>query len=199
MSKKYLAEFVGTFALSFIVIAALSAGVSVPLVVPVIAALTLGLFVYTIGSVSGCHINPAVTLGLASVKKISLNEAMMYIVAQVFGAAIAIVVAKFFTLGLPTPAAGIFDIRLFLAEALGTAVFTFGIAAVVKEKVHASMSGMVVGGSLLLGVLFSSLSGASGILNPAVAFALNSVTLVYILAPIVGSVVGFKLSYYLSK
>jgi glycerol uptake facilitator-like aquaporin len=111
----------------------------------------------------------------------------------------AIVVAKFFMVALPTPAAGMFDIHLFLAEALGTAVFTFGIAAVVKEKVHTSMSGVVVGGSLLLGVLFSSLAGASGILNPAVAFALNSVTLVYILAPIVGSIAGFKLSYYLSK
>lgn len=199
MSKKYLAEFVGTFALSFIVIAALAAGVSAPLVVPVIAALTLGLFVYTIGSVSGCHINPAVTLGLVSVKRITPTEAVMYIVAQIFGAAMAIAAAKLFTLALPTPAVGVFDIRLFMAEALGTAVFTFGIAAVVKEKVHASMSGVVVGGSLLLGVLFSSLAGASGILNPAVAFALNSVTLVYILAPIVGSVAGFKLSYYLAK
>lgn len=199
MSKKYLAESVGTFALSFIVIAALAAGVASPLVVPVIAGLTLGLFVYTIGSVSGCHINPAVTLGLFSVKKISLKTAALYIVAQIFGAAMAIVAAKFFALALPTPAVGVFDLHLFVAEALGTAVFTFGIAAVVKEKVHASVSGLVVGGSLLLGVLFASLAGASGILNPAVAFALNSVTLVYILAPIAGSIVGFQLAAYLSK
>ncbi len=199
MSKKYLAESVGTFALSFIVIAALAAGATVPLVVPVIAALTLGLFVYTIGLVSGCHINPAVTLGLVSVKRLTIKEATYYIIAQIFGAAMAIVAAKFFSLELQTPAVGVFDLHLFVAEALGTAIFTFGIAAVVKEKVPASMSGVVVGGSLLLGILFSSLAGASGILNPAVAFALNSVTLVYMLAPIVGSIVGFQLSYYLSK
>lgn len=63
MYKKYFAELVGTFTLSFVVFEAVAAGVAVPLPVPVIAALTLGLFVYTIGSILGCHLNPAVTVG----------------------------------------------------------------------------------------------------------------------------------------
>ena len=199
MSKKYLAEFVGTFALSFIVIAALAAGVTAPLAVPVIAGLTLGLFVYTIGSISGAHINPAVTLGLASIKKISVKDAAFYIFAQVFGAAMAIVLAKFFVLTMPVPATGVLDMQIFMAEAFGTFFFTFGIAAVVLGKVPTSMSGVIVGASLLFGVLVASLAGASGILNPAVAFALNSVTIVYMLAPIVGSLIGFQLASYLHK
>ena len=72
MSKKYIAEFVGTFALSFVVLSALASTDVLPLAVPVIAGLTLALFVYTIGSISGCHINPAVTLGLLSINKINL-------------------------------------------------------------------------------------------------------------------------------
>ena len=199
MSNKYLAECIGTFALSFIVIAAVGAGTMVPLVVPVIAALTLGLFVYTVGSISGAHLNPAVTIGLLSIKKIEPKTAAFYIIAQIFGAAMAIVAAKLLLLTMPVPAMGVFTVQMFAAETLGTLFFTFGIAAVVKGSVPNQMSGLVVGASLLFGILISSLSGASGILNPAVAFALNSVTLVYILAPIIGSVLGFQLYKYISK
>ena len=199
MPKIYIAEFVGTFALSFIVIATLAAGVTAPLSVPVIAGLTLGLLVYIIGSISGAHINPAVTIGLASIKKISVKDAVLYIVAQVFGAAMAIVLAKFFVLTMPVPATDVWDVHIFMAEALGTCFFTFGIAAVVLGKVPTALSGVIVGASLLFGILVSLLAGASGILNPAVAFALNSVTVVYMLAPIVGSLAGFQLASYLHK
>ena len=78
-------------------------------------------------------------------------------------------------------------------------MFALGVATVVRGGVPTQMSGIVVGGSLLLGVLASALSGAAGILNPAVALALNAVTAVYILAPIVGAVVGFQLQQYLTK
>ena len=81
---------------------------------------------------------------------------------------------------------------LFFAEALGAFFFAFGIAAVVYGKVSDHMSGLVIGGSLLLGILMASFSGSAGILNPAVAFALNSLSAVYILGPVVGAVVGFN-------
>ncbi len=198
MSKKYLAEFIGTFALSFIVLAAAAFSGSLPMAVPLIAALTLGLFVYSIGPVSGCHINPAVTLAQLSVKKISIKDAVGYMAAQVAGALVAIFVANLFTISI-LAAGSAFDGKVFTAEMLGAFFFNFGIASVVYGKAKEQMSGLVVGGSLLLGVLAASLAGASGILNPAVALALGSATPVYILAPIVGAVLGFQVYRFVAE
>lgn len=197
MSKKYLAEFIGTFGLSFIVLLAVSFVGSLPIAVPLIAALTLGLFVYSIGPVSGCHINPSVTLAQLSVKKISVKEAVGYIVAQLAGALVAVMVAKMLVVVSPV-AGAVYSNKVFMAEMLGAFFFNFGIASVVYGKAKEQMSGLVVGGSLLLGVLVASLSGASGILNPAVAYALGSATAVYILAPIVGAVLGFQVYRFLA-
>jgi aquaporin Z len=199
VNKKYIAEAIGTFALAFVVLASVSVANTGALVlpVPVIAGLTLALFVYTIGPISGSHINPAVTIGLLSVKKISTQEALMYVLAQLLGAVVALAVASLFMITAPTNSIP-FDIRVFIAEALGTAFFTFGIASVVYGNVKDIMSGLVIGWSLLLGILIASLAGAFGILNPAVAFAVNAVSLVYILAPIVGAVAGFNAYVYIA-
>jgi glycerol uptake facilitator-like aquaporin len=199
MKNKYIAEFVGTFALSFVVLAAVSQVVPLPVAIPVIAGLTLGLFVYSIGGVSGAHINPAVTIGLWSIQKISNRDALFYIMAQIFAAAVAIVLAR--TLLMPTPeaVAETFMAPLFFAEALGAFFFAFGIAAVVYGKVADSMSGVVVGGSLTLGILIASFAGSAGILNPAVAFALNAVSIMYVFAPIFGAVAGFHAYRYLTN
>lgn len=198
MYKKYIAEAIGTFALSFIVLEAVSLKGAVPLPVPVIAGLTLGLFVYTIGSLSGCHINPSVTLGLLSIKKISIKDGAGYIIAQCAGAVGAVLLAQVFV--IVRPLAGdlfAFDLTVFCAEVLGTFFFTFGIASVVYGKAKEQMSGIVVGLSLLLGVLIASFAGSAGILNPAVAFALNAISITYVLAPIVGSIIGFQTYTYL--
>jgi glycerol uptake facilitator-like aquaporin len=197
MYKKYIAETIGTFALSFIVLLATACIVGkAPIAVPVIAGLTVLLFVYTIGPVSGCHMNPAVTLGLLSVKKISGVDAFRYIVSQFAGAVVAVVFAKVFLVSASVVSASFLP-SVFLAELIGAFFFNIGIAAVVFKKVDDDMSGVVIGGSLLLGLLFSSLAGAAGILNPAVAFALNHVSLMYMLAPIVGAVMAYKVYTYL--
>ena len=83
---KYLAELFGTFGLALAVSLA-AAGSYLP--TPVIAALTLGLFVYTIGHISGTHLNPAITAGALSIGKIRWQEAIGYWVAQFLGAGLA--------------------------------------------------------------------------------------------------------------
>ncbi len=198
MFKKYLAEFIGTFTLSFAVLVALAFTGALPIAVPLIAGLVLGIFVYTIGSISGTHINPSVTIGLYSIKRISLYDAVHYIVAQILGALLAILVANMLDITSPiTP--DNFSWAIFLAEMIGAFLFNFGIASVVYGKVSDIVSGLVIGGSLTLGIIVASLSGANGILNPAVALALNSLTILYILAPIAGSLVAYQTYKYLVK
>lgn len=190
MNKKLFAEALGTFTLALAVLA--SVNTDSILVTPVIAGLVLGLFVYTIGAKSGSHINPAVTAGLWSLGKINTNDAISYIVAQLVGGGLALVVAGIFMNGAglgSAPESGL----VFLAELIGMIVFTFGIASVVYGKVNDTASGLVIGGSLILGIIIAAHLGSSGILNPAVALALGSFNFSYVLSAVLGSVLGMRL------
>lgn len=186
--KKYLAEFIGTFGLTLVV--ALSLAGKFPVPTPVLAGLTLMLFVYSIGAISGCHINPAVTLALWSLKKIKGMEVLGYIIAQFLGAGLAYWVGRAMITIPPVVAQN--NWAVFGAELLGTALFTFGIAAVVHEKVPAQMSGVVVGGSLLMGISIAA-TISNGVLNPAVAFGVGSFSLAYVMGPIAGAMAGMWL------
>ncbi|MBX4201177.1 aquaporin [Candidatus Parcubacteria bacterium] len=192
--KKYLAEALGTFALTLVVALSLSAKFSVA--TPVLAGLVLMLFVYTIGDMSGSHINPAVTVGLWSIKKIKNNEVVLYVVAQFFGAAAALLLVSF-TVGIaPLPVTN--SLMVGLAELVGAFFFGFGIASVVYGRTPALFSGVVIGGSLLLGIAIAATLGSNGVLNPAVAFGIQSFNLVYILGPIAGSVLGMQAYKYIN-
>jgi aquaporin Z len=89
--KKYTAELVGTFVLVFggVGSAVLAGGKIGYLGVSFAFGLSLLAMVYTIGPISGCHINPAVTFGLLVSKKIGAKDAVAYMIAQVIGAVIA--------------------------------------------------------------------------------------------------------------
>src|SRR3989344_4260366 len=199
--KKYFAELLGTFLLTLVVSLSLSGNFPVP--TPVLAALVLGLFVYTAGHISGAHINPAVTIGVWSMRKISLKDAVIYIVAQLIGATLAIyaVGALYQEFGFNLNLQSTWDVSVGLAEFFGTVFFTFGIAAVVSGKVPVDAQGVVIGGSLLLGLSIAA-SQSLAILSPAVALAFLGASPalgVYILAPVLGSVVGMNLFRSLSK
>ncbi len=85
-----------------------------------------------------------------------------------------------------------------LAELLGAALFLFGIAAVVLGAVPAAASGLVIGGSLFLGIHFAAHT-SNGVLNPAVALGIGSFSLAYIWGPIAGAIVGALLYRLLSS
>lgn len=185
--KKYIAEAFGTFTLCLVVFLSSSGQASV--LTPLLAALCLGLFVYTIGSISGCHINPAVTIGLLSVKKIELKEASKYIIAQFIGAIFATLVLSQLKISINPIVTG--GVKEAIAEGLGIVIFSFGIATVVYGKAIQSVSGLIVGGSLLLGIIIASMMGSAGILNPAVALALHAFQPTYLIGEIIGAVIGF--------
>jgi glycerol uptake facilitator-like aquaporin len=151
------------------------------------AGVTLGIFVYVAGSTSGAHINPAVTIALASIHKIDGKQAIAYIVAQLAGAFLALKIFQGFNDFTGDMVASNNGVMFF--EAIGTFVLLFGISAVVHGKVDKAATGAAVGGSLLIGIMIAAQASA-GVLNPAVALALWSVNPATILGPIAGAIAG---------
>ncbi len=187
--NKYIAELVGTFILATAVSLSISSKFPVP--TPVIAGLALGVCVYTLGAISGTHINPAITIGLAAIGKISPKDAGVYLVMQFLGGGLTIPVGRFFFPG-GTGVAAMDSGAVFVAEMLGTFLLAIGVAAVVHGEAPGPASGLTIGGSLLLGISFTA-GASNGVLNPAVALGIGSLSLTYVLAPIVGSVAAMLL------
>lgn len=185
-SHALAAELIGTFLLTLTV--SVSVAGHLPLPAPVVAGLTLGVIVFLFGGMSGAHVNPAVTIGLLSVKKISASAAAAYIVAQVLGALIAMFLSQFLT-GTTTGITAGDSPLIAVSEAIGAAILVLGVSSVVHKKTPEDASGFVIGASLLLGALTAS-AGSNGIVNPAVAIGLGSISWSYILGPVVGGIVA---------
>ena len=191
--KKYIVEILGTFVLVLVVGLSLVGTFAVS--TPVLAGLVVMIFVYAVGHISGGHFNPAITIGAWSIKKIRAQDALLYIVSQCLGAGIALLVVSA-TVGVPSVSV-VANQTVALAEFLGMLMFSFGVASVMYEKAPRDFSGIVAGGSLLLGITIAVLLGSNGVLNPAVAFGIGSFNIVYAFAPIVGSVIGMQAYKYL--
>ena len=83
-----------------------------------------------------------------------------------------------------------------VAEAVGTFILVFGVSSVALKKIDNDASGLVVAGSLFLGLMLAGVM-SNGILNPAVAIAFGSVSWMYMLGPVVGGIVGAQVYNYL--
>lgn len=160
--KKYLAEMAGTMVLVLMGCGvATSVGCGEPagvLATAVAFGLAVVAMAYTIGGISGCHINPAITLGCLLAKRISGKDAIMYIVFQVIGAFIgsAILFALTSTTGVEgtganmcqagvTPAGGL------IAEVVFTCVFVLVVLGTTDSKKGAgNFAGLAIGLSLVL-------------------------------------------------
>ncbi len=205
----YLAEFVGTLVLVLAItgFVAASPATSLDLLgLAVVHGLALMGIVYTVGSISGAHVNPAVTLALLAIKKISGRDAGLYIVVQVLGGVAGALLAKAFFLdsgsGVNYGAPGINDAYLqdgsvvlaFLAEAAGAFILVWAImGTAVNPNAPKGVAGAAIGGALALGVLiFGPATGASfnpaRWLGPALASGTWDDAWLYVLAPIAGAV-----------
>ena len=199
--KKYLAEFIGTFVL--VLFACGTAAVVKCDTLPgyLLTALAFGLVIvamaYSVGNVSGCHINPAVSLAMLISGKISVADFCGYVIAQFAGATAGAAVLMAFVgkeSGLGTNA--LFEGKIvasLLIEVILTFVFVFAILGVTSKVENGSVAGLVIGLSLtlvhILGIHFTGTS-----VNPARSFgpavlvggdALKNVW-VFIVAPLVG-------------
>lgn len=194
--NKYIAELFGTFTLVLIVMLSVSGKFPIP--TPILAASVLGTFVYTIGSISGSLINPAVTIGLWSINKLSNKDTVLYIIAQFAGALLAMFVS-YVLVGAALIQMPPTTLIMGLGELFGTLLLTFGVASVVYGKVHKETSGIVVGASLFVGVAVASVMGSSGIINPAVSLGVGLFNPIYLVGQIIGGILGFWIFKLLEK
>ena len=193
--NKYLAELFGTFTLVLIVTLSLSGKFPVP--TPILAAMVLGTFVYTIGAISGAQINPAVTIGVWSIKKITAKDALFYIISQFLGAFAALFVATAIV-GARPPQMPAATWVMGLGELIGTMLLTFGVASVVFGKTDKLISGVVVGASLFIGIATAGVMGSAGVLNPAVSLGVALFNPFYIAGQVIGGILGFRVYTFLS-
>ncbi len=188
-----VAELLGTFTLTFAVLSVSKSAIGIPYFVAIGAGLTLAILVLTIGKTSGAHVNPAVTFGMWTVKKISTVEALLYIAVQFMGAAFAWRLYTYFiNSSIPNIAGKDFNWRILIAEAVGTLLFTFGIAAATYQKYEGGKLAATIGGSLIVGIVVAS-AISNGVLNPAVALGIQSWSKEYVIGPLIGAFFGVNL------
>ena len=205
--RKSLAEFFGTFAMVFagtgaIVINAESGGAITHLGV----ALTFGLIVlamiYTLGDVSGAHLNPAVTVAFAAAGLFPFASVLLYLAAQISGALLASLTLHFLfpqnpTLGATLPAG--LPMQSFVLEIILSGLLMFVILNVSHgSKEKGITAGIVVGSVIALEALFAGpICGASmnpaRSLGPAIVSGHLEHLWIYLAAPVLGMLLAIPL------
>jgi len=229
LAKKFLAELIGTFTLCFM-------GCGTAMLVGcdaangggyILTALAFGLSIvamaYSIGNISGCHVNPAVSLAVFLRKGLKPVEFLFYVIGQIIGAVAGVsLVGIIFQMGSVTDMTGGFGANGlagvngsfgagFLVEVVLTFIFVTTILGVTSDKFkHGSFGGLIIGLTLtfvhLVGI---GLTGCS--VNPArsLGSAIVAATagntgpmacvIVFIAAPLVGAAIAAAFYSYLEK
>lgn len=219
--KKYLAEIIGTF--SLVLFGCGAAVISGNAQVGPSGAGLLGISIafgfavvamaYAIGGISGCHINPAVTVGVLVAGRMTVKDAVGYIIAQLIGATLGAGILYLIVSGRPDFTMGEWALgsngwgegylgnytlaSAFVAEAVFTCLFLFVILAVTSKYGNSTMAGLAIGVTLMLiHLVVIPVTGTS--VNPARSFgpaifaggqALSQLWLFFI-APVLGAVVA---------
>ena len=172
--KKYITEFIGTFFLVFVIGMVVLGGKGD--FAPLAIGSTLMVMIYAGGHISGAHYNPAVTLAVLIRGKISVAEAIRYMIVQIIGACIAsLIVIYFINDKVPAQAPVMHNIpKSLLAEFLGTFALAYVVLNVATAKGTSGNSyyGLAIGFTVLAMALAMS-AVAAGAFNPAVAIGVS--------------------------
>ena len=212
-----IAEFIGTFLLAATVIAGQGQ--------PILVLFALVGIALTIGALSGSYVNPALTIAGWVTKRLTGLRALGYVVAQILGAMLALVLLNSYVSSSASEASSMFQqATLFKAAALpagkeglvlgaeliGTALFGFAFAAATRMALDRTARSLTIGLGLYVGLMIAgsmaAVIGATAVLNPAVAVALQGISFntawplaIYGLAAIVGATIGFLLHDFLAS
>ncbi|MEK5303506.1 aquaporin [Bacillus sp. FSL R10-2201] len=209
MLKKAIAEFIGTFVLVLFGTGVAVIGGGIEGIGTLGIAMAFGLSIvamaYSIGTISGCHINPAVSIAMFINKRMNAMELSYYLLAQIsgglLGTATLVTILRSAKLPLDNLGQNSFGTLglsgAFLVEFILTFVFVLVIVAVTGKKGSSSLAGLVIGFTLvLIHLLGIPLTGTS--VNPARSIApalfaggeAISQLWVFIVAPIFGGIVA---------
>src|SRR5690348_10146951 len=216
---RYAAELFGTFVLVFAGLGtAVLAGSQVGNVGVALAfGLALLAMAFSVGPVSGCHINPAVTLGMLISRRMSGKQAVGYWIAQIIGAIVAAAVVLFIANGAPggySPAATGFAANgyavhspghfstgaCFAAEMFLTMLLVFTVLGATDDRAPAGFAGIPIG-LILTTMILAGIPVTNGSFNPARSigpavfvggWALQQLWL-FIVAPMVGGALAARL------
>jgi aquaporin Z len=221
-AKKYVAELIGTFVLVFMGCgSAVFAGSNIGFVgISFAFGLSVLAMVYAIGGISGCHINPAISISMFAAGKMKLKDMLIYVAAQCIGAIIAAALIYGIAMGRPgyrlavnglgqngydtASPAGFSMASGFIAEAVLTFIFLLVIFGSTSEKAPKGFAGISIGLSLVLihlvGIPITGTSvNPARSLGPAVimgvldgGIALNQLWLFWV-APIIGGLLASSL------
>ena len=209
--KKYIAETLGTFSLLFcgtgaIIINEQTNGT----ITHVGVAMTFGLIVmamiYSLGNISGAHLNPAVTIAFTLAKKFPLKEIVPYLLSQTVGALAASFMLKYLfpssqTLGATLPSGTV--AQSFILELILTFILMLVIMNVATgSKEKGLFAGIAIGATVLLEAMFAGpICGASmnpvRSLAPAVASGQLQHLWIYLIAPVLGAALAIPVWQYL--
>lgn len=227
LMKKLVAEFIGTAVLVIFgcgsavaantLVGELNIGIPLAfstLLIAIAFGLVIVAMAYSIGNISGCHINPAVSIAMLVSKKMTVQEFVGYIAAQFIGAIVGAGILCFIFGGNGALGTNGFDTAsalkatmpvAFVVEVILTFVFVIAILGVTSKVENSSVAGLVIGLTLtlvhILGIPFTGTS-----VNPARSFgpallagglALEQVWL-FILAPLIGGVLAALVYKFLS-
>ena len=227
--KKYLCEFIGTAVLvlfgcgTAVVTGGATSGLGLGFTGVLTIAMAFGLSIvamaYVIGNISGCHINPAVSLAMLINKKMDVKDFIGYVIAQVIGAIAGIgilyAIGSWSNLGVESlgangfgdaSAVGLNMGGAILVEIILTFVFIYTILGVTSDANKSAVAGIVIGLTLaFVHIIGIPLTGTS--VNPARSLApaifLGGEALkqvwVFIVAPFVGSALAAFVFTFLNK
>jgi aquaporin Z/aquaporin NIP len=211
------AEAVGTFVLVLTIIStAIAASLARPfagsaygsVAVPLAGGVALAVVVATLGHVSGAHLNPAVTLGLAANRRFPWAYVPMYLIAQLVGAIGAALMGwalfggparTVAHLGATYPATGVGPWRSFAAEAVVTFVLVLTVVSVATDtRVPVGVAATAIGAALAAAILVSGPVSGGGVnparsLGPMIIAGKFTDWWVYITAPFAGGVLAAAL------
>ncbi|MDB5166266.1 MAG: major intrinsic protein [Candidatus Saccharibacteria bacterium] len=191
----YLGEFLGTAGLTLSVLAVAKSNLgSLPFFVAMATGLatTVLVFVFSSGN-SYAQLNPAVTLGLWTIRRVKSLEAILNIALQLLGGFAALSLFTYFV-NTTIPTSNLeFTGRVMVAEAVGTFILAFGWAAALYNGYRGLALGASVGLATLAGMVVAT-SASAALLNPAVALGVNQWEWgTYVLGPVLGALIGFNL------